>query len=147
MPQGQSCDRASQAAEFKHLHGAFAMNEYPKHLTGRTLKQKLRTKQPAQEENEETPDEERKKRLLIPYMKGVSEKIECICHPLGGKVICRSQHTLRQTQMKVRPDDQKKGVVFEGAYADCKYMYVGETGQSLEMRLQEHWYAVKRAWG
>ena len=52
------CDTSSsQTAELKHLHNVFAMNGYPKNLTGRTLRQKPRTKQPTQEE-EETPDEE-----------------------------------------------------------------------------------------
>ena len=65
---------------------------------------------------------------------------------LGVKVICKSQHTLRQTLIKVkstRPGNRKKGVVYEVPCADCDCVYVGETGRSLEMRLKEHKYAVK----
>ena len=73
-------------------------------------------------------------------------KIERICHPLGVKVICRSQNTLRQTLMRVkssRPDDQKKGLVYEVPCADCNCVYVGETGRSPGMRLKEHRYAIR----
>ena len=76
----------------------------------------------------------------------VSETIERVCHPLGVRVICKSQNNLRQTLMKVkstRPDDKKKGVIYEVPCAECNCVYVGETGRSLEMRLKEHRYAVK----
>ena len=42
-----------------------------------------------------------------------------------------------------RPQNLKKGVVYEVPCADCDYVYVGETGRSLEMRLKEHKYTVK----
>ena len=63
-------------------------------------------------------------------------------------MICKSQHTLRQSLMRVkstRPDNRKKGVVYEVPCADCDSVYIGETeaGRSLEMRLKEHKYAVK----
>ena len=138
------CDTTSRAAELKHLHDVFAMNGYPKKLTRRTLKQRPGRK-PEQEEDE-TPDKEGKKQLFIPYIKGVSEKIERICHPLGVQVICKSRNNLRQSLMKVkstRPDELKKGVVYEVPCADCECVYIGETGRSLEMRLKEHRYAVK----
>ena len=76
----------------------------------------------------------------------VSEKIEHVCHPLGVRVICKSQNNLRQTLMKVkstRPEDKKKGVIYEVPCAECDCVYVGETGRSLEMRLKEHRYAVR----
>lgn len=65
------CDTTSRATELKHLHGVFAMNRYPKHLTRRTLRQKPRTKQPAQKD-EKTSDEERKKRLFIYHTQKVT---------------------------------------------------------------------------
>ena len=96
-------------------------------------------RKPEQEEDE-TPDKEGKKQLFIPYIKGVSEKIERICHPLGVQVICKSRNNLRQSLMKVkstRPDELKKGVVYEVPCADCECVYIGEIGRSLEMRLKE----------
>lgn len=139
------CDTSSRSAELRHLHNVFAMIGYPKRLTRRTLRQKPGAKQPTQE-GEETGDEECEKPLFIPYIKGVSEKIERVCHPLGVRVICKSQNNLRQALMKVkstRPDDKKKRVVYEVPCAECNCVYVGETGQSLEMRLKEHRYAVR----
>ena len=76
----------------------------------------------------------------------MSEKIGPICHPLRVRVICRSQHILRQALMKVksaRPDNRKKGIVYEIPCTDCDCMYIGETSRYLEMRLKEHKYMVK----
>ena len=42
-----------------------------------------------------------------------------------------------------RPHNMKKAVVYEVPFPDCDYVYVGETGCSLEMRLKEHKYEVK----
>ena len=42
-----------------------------------------------------------------------------------------------------RPDDKKKGVIYEVPCAECNCVYVGETGRSLEMILKENRYAVK----
>ena len=112
----------------------------------RTLKQRP-GKKPEQEEDETLDKEGKKQLLFIPYIKGVSEKIERICHPLGIQVICKSTNNLRQSLMKVkstRPDELKKGVVYEVPCTDCECVYnIGETGRSLEMRLKEHRYAVK----
>ena len=141
------CDDTSRTAELKHLHEVFALNGYPKHLTKRTLRDKPRPVTQGQQQTvQEAPEDERKRRLFMPYIQGVSEKIERVCHPLGVKVICKSQHTLRQTLMRVkstRPENKKKGVIYEVPCADCDCVYVGETGRSLEMRLKEHRYAVK----
>ena len=42
-----------------------------------------------------------------------------------------------------RPEDKKKGVIYEVPCAECNCVYVGKTGRSLEVRLKEHRYAVK----
>ena len=123
------CDSTSRTAELKHLHGVFAINGYPFHLTRKTLKSMTRQHQQV-EENKEL-EKESYKPLFLPYVKRVSEKIKRLCHPLGVRAIFKSQNTLRQMLMKVkstRPAEQRKGVIYEVPCADYDSVYVGEKG-------------------
>lgn len=43
-----------------------------------------------------------------------------------------------------RPDEAKKGVVYEVPCADYQSVYISETGHSLQMRIKEHKYAVRK---
>ena len=88
------------------------------------------------------------KLLHIPYVKGVSERIERMCKPLGVKTVASSRSTLRSSLVKVRqprPDrnSKKKGVVYEVPCKDCSSVYIGETGRTLEKQISEHKTAVK----
>ena len=87
------------------------------------------------------------KLLHIPYVKGVSERIERMCKPLGVKTVTSSRSTLRSSLVKVkqpRPDSKKKGVVYEAPCKDCPSVYIGETGRTLEKQISEHKTAVKK---
>ena len=64
------------------------MNGYP---FRKTLKSVTRQHQPV-EKNKEL-EKESYKPLFLPYVKGVSEKIERLCHPLGVRAIFKSQKT------------------------------------------------------
>ena len=128
------CDGKSKPTELKHLKRVFMANGYPKRLTEHTLRHHTTRNQPTQQD---TTSESNKKLLFLPYIRGVSEKIERICFHLGVKVISKSQDTLRQSLMKVkatRPEEKQRGVVYEVPCRDCNSVYVGETGRSLEKR-------------
>ena len=124
----------------------FTANGCPKRLTEHTLRHHTTRNQPTQPTQQDTTSESNKKLLFPPYIRGVSEKIERICFPHDVKVISKSQDTLRQSLMKVkatRPEEKRRGVVYEVPCRDCNSVYVRETGWSLEIRLKEHKYAVK----
>ena len=53
------------------------------------------------------------KPLFLPYIVGVTERIECVCHPLGIRVICGYRGKMREALMKVKqptPELDKKGM-------------------------------------
>ena len=81
--------------------------------------------------------------LFLPYVEGVSEKIEIACRRMGVRAIFKSNGTLRQvlTRVKTKPPImKKKGVVYRIPCQDCKASYVGETGRTLQKRMAEHKY-------
>ena len=67
------------------------------------------------------------KLLFLPYVKGVSEKIEPIFFPLDVKVISKWEQTLRQSPMKVktmRLEEKGRGVIYKVPCVDCNCMRV-----------------------
>ena len=82
--------------------------------------------------------------LCLPYIKGVSERIEWGCRKLGVRAVFKSGHKLRQSLMRVKTavkDEEKKGVVYEVLCGEYEQVYIGETGKE---RLKEHQYAVRK---
>ena len=87
------------------------------------------------------------KLLHLPYVKGVSERIERMCRPLGVRTVMKTASTLRSRLVKVKqaiPNSKKKGVIYEVSCKDCPCVYIGETRRTLEKCLSEHKTAVKK---
>ena len=85
--------------------------------------------------------------MCLPYIRGLSERIERICAPLGVKVAFKPTKTLRQTLMNVKnriPEERKREVVYEVPCKECHLSYIGETKRNLRVRIGEHKQAVKR---
>ena len=87
----------------------------------------------AQEEakvKEEETDDSKVQIMCIPYMKGISEKIEKTCKAMNAttnvKVVFKPHRTMRQMLMKVKNPvpAEKKGVVYEIPCQDCTQVYV-----------------------
>ena len=105
------------------------------------------TPQPAQPTTVETLE---KKILCLPYVRGVTEKIDRVCRNIETvnlKLITKPHRTIRQTLINVKnrvPEEKRTGVVYEVPCHDCNHVYVGETGRTLKKRLAEHKQAVRR---
>ena len=85
--------------------------------------------------------------FCLPYIQGVSERIDRGCRQLGFRVVFKSGHKLGQSLMRAKTavkDEVKKGVVYEVPCGECEQVYIGETGRNLREKLKEHQYAVKK---
>ena len=137
------CDSEHARMEKKYLKKVFQANGYPQNLIHKEL---YRHKQP-QATREETEQEEKPKRIFLPYVQRISEHIQRVCRRIGVKAVFKSQGTLRGTLTKVKtpqPELMKKSVVYRVPCLDCDGAYIGETGRNLQKRLTEHKYAAKR---
>ena len=84
--------------------------------------------------------------LVTPYVKGLSENIERRCKHINVKTIFSSKRTLRSELVNVKKIidlSDRKGVVYE-IECGCGHSYIGETGRTLNTRIKEHQYAVRR---
>lgn len=136
------CTKSTRNNELARLNKIFQANGYPKSTINKVLYSKHQPQSPPTQ----TEPEQKPKIFFTPYVRGISEKIKRACHQLGIRAVFKSQNTLRQTLMRAkerRPEEAKRGVVYEVPYAGCSHVYIGETGRSLNDRLKEHRYAVK----
>lgn len=81
------------------------------------------------------------------YVRGLNEKLERVCTPLGVTTAFRPVRTLRQDLVKVKtpiPEEKKKRVVYEFPCKDCHRVYIGKTKRTLKVRLGEHKQVVRR---
>ena len=142
----QICDNTSKEAEMQHLETVFQANGFPEGLVKKTLSSPQATLGTSQVEDSH-PEEEPPKILCTPYVRGVSERLEKVCAPLGVKAVLKPQRTIRQTLVQVKekiPTERKKEVVYEVACKDCDQKYIEETKRTMKKRLTEHKYAVRK---
>ncbi len=137
------CHPSEIEQELKHLKEVFLANGYPE----QTINSNIKSKRNSTTNNSTKAQDETIKYLVIPYVKGISEKIEHVCRSLNIKTVFTSTPTLKKHLMKVKTPREKskmKGVVYEIPCMDCSKVYIGETRRTLDKRLKEHQYAVKR---
>ena len=141
------CQDDNKKEELLHIRDTFLKNGYPKHVISRNLKKKER-RQETTHDAEETDGSTKQPSLFLPYVQGLSEKIQIECRKLNVRTIFKSSGTLRSlsvlTRVKIKtPELMKKGVVYKIPCRDCETSYIGETGRTLQKRISEHKYAVK----
>jgi predicted GIY-YIG superfamily endonuclease len=112
------------------------LNEYPKEFTDSVMKSLTR--------NCPSSDTLYEGTVIIPYVKGTSEKFRHTGNPSNLRTIFKTKHTLRGALMEtgpVRDAQQMKQCVYSIPCVCCRY-YIGETSRSLELRITEHKYNV-----
>ena len=78
--------------------------------------------------------------VVLPYVRGVSERISRVLRKNGLKVGYRPLNVLRACFP--RPKDKRfalqyRGVVYKVGCIDCNFVYYGQTDRALETRLKE----------
>lgn len=104
------CDPTKQQDDIQHLCETFQANSFPVRVTDLILEQKHHDNPQQQQPPiaEDLDEESNKERILyLPYVKGLSEKIEKMCRSTKShrvKVVFKPVRTIRKTLMKVRTE-------------------------------------------
>jgi hypothetical protein len=108
--------------------------EFPKEFVDSVMKPSVR--------NRPTSDTVYQGTVVIPYVKGISEKFRRIGNRFSLRTIFKTKHKLRGTLMKTRPvrDAQQTKQCVYSIPCDCDGCYIGETSRTLEVRIKEHKY-------
>ena len=105
------CDNRNRRKEVTHIRNTFVKNGYPKRLVSRVLSAPPRQPTEAEDTSASKPAS-----LFLPYIQGLSEKIQTACRKIGVRTIFKSQETLRRILMKVKteiPDMKTKEIVYK----------------------------------
>ena len=127
-------DFPDKAREKERVTQALRVNGYPRELVTKNWKPTARPHQP---EVSDTP----KAKVILPYVRHLSETIRRILTPLGIYTCFRPHHTLRRTLVHLKdptPLRQRTGVVYRIPCSSCDKVYIGQTGRTLDHRLKEH---------
>ena len=138
--------------EKEHIREALRMNQYPDWVlydTPTRQEEVVEVEEPeVVEEKDKTrtvelkdTKREKKRPVVIPYVKGVSESIRRVFKGYEIPMYFKPANTLRQ--LLVRPKDKVEkdkivGPVYHIACSECDASYIGETERSLKARFQEH---------
>ncbi|KAL9968720.1 hypothetical protein ACROYT_G020839, partial [Oculina patagonica] len=92
-------------------------------------------------DSSDTPNDAAKSFVVLPYVKGVTERISKVLRNNGVKVGFKPLNTLR-TRFP-RPKDkltafQSRCVVYRVNCFDCNFTYYGQTDRALATRIKEH---------
>ena len=86
--------------------------------------------------------------VILPYIKGVTEKIYRALKKENVKVCYKPTNTLSQLFTKPKdksPPEQTNGVVHKICCEDCDFVYYGQTDRALITRIKEHKRAVSHS--
>ena len=134
------CQSSKLRGEISRLQEVFEDNVYPTAVVKKVL-QRRKLARPT-----DTEDKQEMKTLCLPYVQGLSERIERACKKLDVRAVFKSSKTLRGHLCRVKgkqPLDRTKGVIYN-IPCTCGREYIGETGRNLRVRIGEHKYAIQR---
>ncbi|KAK3697277.1 hypothetical protein QZH41_000323 [Actinostola sp. cb2023] len=130
-----------KTTEKKHLHDVLRYNGYPSKFI---RQHKSCTKKTSTNKNTNASVDESKGFVVLPYVKGATEKIQRVLRNHKIKTAVKPVSTLRQLLSKPKdpiPTESKTG--YEIPCHDCSAVYIGETGRSLRTRKKEHMASVR----
>lgn len=82
-----------------------------------------------------------KKTVSLPYVQGVTDRVARVLKSLKVNVFFRAPAKLSSILRIPKdrpPEDMKKGVIYKLECKDCDKCYVGQTGNALSTRIQQH---------
>ena len=135
-------DPTDKAAEIDHVSDALHRCGYPKKIISDVIRSR---KLPSSKNNninkKKSDHQQRRYMAVVPYVRGLSEKVQRIFKRHGVHCALKPNNTLRS--MLVRPKDPRplldnSDIVYHIPCTSCDIPYIGETARHFKCRLKEH---------
>ena len=121
--------------EIQTLKYAFINQDYPP----KDIEMTIQNYQDRNEENKQA--ENRSESIVVPYVKGISEKLRRDLAKQDVNVVFKKGRTLHSMIFNgkfKKKDGRKKNVIYKIPCKDCKLSYIGETSQWYDERESQH---------
>ena len=127
-------DEVDKKTEYEHVCSALRKCGYPQSVINKTQAEMIKPKQPSEQEIHLGF-------TTLPYVKGITEKVQRSLTKYNIKTAVKPYNTLRRSL--VHPKDrietlEKCNVVYKINCKTCNKSYIGETGRKLSTRISEH---------
>ena len=124
--------------DLKEIVDEMILNNYPEQLTNRIINQ---CKNTFSQQNDKVGFDVCNT-IVIPYYRGISEKIKNILSKYNIRVAFRRGLSIKNILMKSEPRTKldKSNLVYEINCNDCNSVYVGETKRNVRYRIHQHKY-------
>jgi hypothetical protein len=126
--------------EVEVIESLLIKNNYPKKLITAIKEKRERNKDKEKLEKKPVAN------IILPYVPRLGEKIKNIASKFDIRVVFSSKDTLRSNLVNFRPN-KVKGTQKEVIYkipCECGRSYIGETGRTFDVRLNEHKRSLKK---
>ncbi|KFD45899.1 hypothetical protein M513_13237 [Trichuris suis] len=128
------CEPEFLREELHHIHKTLEENGYPSHFLRSVMQETIENSRRVHRNGLPGP------RILLPYYKGLSGKIQTLGRRLQFSVCYKRGQNLRsllRTDKVKLPIDKLPGVIYE-VKCSCSASYIGETGFTLADRFSQH---------
>uniref|UniRef100_A0A5S6Q2U1 Reverse transcriptase domain-containing protein n=1 Tax=Trichuris muris TaxID=70415 RepID=A0A5S6Q2U1_TRIMR len=133
------CDAEFLEKQLKHITNTLRSNGYPGKLISSIIHRRMNMPQ-LQHPKEQQPV------VVLPYYKGIGERIKRLGRTLNFRIFFKSSESLRNSlrhDKTIVPMEERSGIVYH-ITCSCNASYIGETDNSLLDRFEEHQAGVTR---
>ena len=126
--------------EESRIEEELKLNGFPCEAIEQERKRKRRREEHQTHRNTDRVGQDNKT-VTIPYIEGASQAIRRVLAPLGIHTAMRSTRMKWRVMKRVKDresNDEIPGVVYAIGCAECKEVYIGETGRTAKQRIREH---------
>ncbi|XP_050510634.1 uncharacterized protein LOC126887260 [Diabrotica virgifera virgifera] len=132
-------------AEKQLLTSVLLKNDYPLSFINKELSRLDRMEQNNLERDPTTFTRNNTRKISIPYIKGLSEKLKTIGNKFNISTTFKTTNTLRSILSKTKPNNDQertKNCIYK-IPCECEQFYLGETSRPLDVRISEHQSYIK----
>ncbi|XP_074656696.1 uncharacterized protein LOC141909911 [Tubulanus polymorphus] len=131
-------DDSERQSEKQHIKEVLSWNDYPNWVFNKVT---MLPKPKPVVRNKRDTQAPRKRSVVVPYVKGMSEQIRRVMKDYNISVYFKPVNTLRQLLVRPKdpvPKERITGPVYHVKCESCDASYVGETERSSRARFGEH---------
>ena len=135
-------DQQERTKEIDHIKGALGNCGYRQWAFDLANSQKKPPERATEVPEPTPPSQKSKTYITLPFIDGLSQKLQRIFKSYGVSTSFKPHTTLRKLLVSPKdpiPLEKRAGCVYQINYCtDCSQSYIGQTGRQLGQRLKEH---------